>query len=129
MATGGASADQLQTLGHQELLNGNYPAAIAADRRAVNAADHSSVTYAYALYDLGDALLKSGNPQAAIPVLQQRLQIPNQTPTVQALLNQALQAAGQGPAPGASAPGSAGGASVPPGEAKKPGGGGNGGGD
>lgn len=126
-AGGGPTASQLQTLGHQELANGNYPAAIAADRRAVASADPSSLTYAYSLYDLGDALLRSGNPQAAIPVLQQRLQIPNQTATVQALLNQALQAAGQAPASGASAPGATGGANLPPGKAKKQGKGGGGG--
>jgi serine/threonine protein kinase len=123
-AGGSPTASQLQTLGHQELASGNYPAAIAADRRAVAAADPSTLTYAYSLYDLGDALLRSGDPQAAIPVLQQRLRIPNQTATVQALLNQALQAAGQTPATaptGASAngAGSTGGANLPPGQAKK----------
>ena len=87
------------------------------------AASPSSLTYAYALYDLGVELLKSGNPQAAIPVLRQRLQIPNQTATVQATLDQALRAAGQGPAPSA---GSAAGTDLPPGQAKKHGGGGNG---
>ncbi|HET9103934.1 MAG TPA: serine/threonine-protein kinase [Solirubrobacteraceae bacterium] len=115
-AAGSPSAQDLQYLGHQELLAGNYPAAIAADRRALAAASPSSLTYAYALYDLGVALLKSGNPQAAIPVLRQRLQIPNQTATVQATLDQALRAAGQAPAPSA---GSTGGTDLPPGLAKK----------
>ena len=65
---------------------------------------------------------RSGNPQAAIPVLEQRLRIPNQTATVQALLNQALKAAGQAPASGgasSSGAGSTGGANLPPGQAKK----------
>ncbi|MGB9186268.1 MAG: tetratricopeptide repeat protein, partial [Solirubrobacteraceae bacterium] len=106
-----ASALQLQ--GHQELLSGNYAAAISTLERAVRAAAPGSLPYAYALYDLGDALLRSGNAKAAVPVLQQRLQIPNQTSTVQALLNQALQAAGQAPAPGS--PANTGGTSLPPG--------------
>jgi serine/threonine protein kinase len=107
------SASALQLQGHQELLNGNYSAAIPTLQQAVHAASPSSLSYAYALYDLGDALLRSGNPTAAIPVLQQRLRIPNQTATVQALLNQALRAAGQAPNP--ASPPSTGGASVPPG--------------
>ncbi|MGH2867969.1 MAG: protein kinase domain-containing protein [Solirubrobacteraceae bacterium] len=108
------SGSGLQLQGHQELLNGNYAAAIPTLERAIHVASPSSLSYAYALYDLGDALLRSGNAQAAIPVLQQRLKIPNQTSTVQALLNQALRAAGQAPTP--SSPGNTGGASVPPGQ-------------
>ena len=46
------------------------------------------------------ALLKSGNPAAAVPILEQRLKIPNQTPVVQQTLDEALQASGQAPAPG-----------------------------
>jgi tetratricopeptide (TPR) repeat protein len=107
------SASALQLQGHQELLNGNYSAAIPTLEQAIRAASPSSLPYAYALYDLGDALLRSGNAKAAVPVLQQRLQIPNQTSTVQALLNQALQAAGQAPTP--SSPANSGGTSVPPG--------------
>jgi hypothetical protein len=82
----------LEALGHQELLAQNYAAAIPALRRAVAAASPVSLIYAYALYDLGDALLLSGNPQAAIPVLEQRLRIPNQTDVVQQTLNRALAA-------------------------------------
>jgi predicted Zn-dependent protease len=77
------------------MLSGDYQGAIGTLNRALAAAPHGSLTYAYALYDLGRSLVLSGNPQAAIPILQQRLQIPNQTATVQALLNQAEQAAGQ----------------------------------
>lgn len=98
------SAAALDRLGHQELLDHNYAAAISTLRRAIAAAPHSSLTYAYALYDLGDALLLSGNPKAAIPVLQQRLQIPNQTAVVQQTLNQAMQEAGVAPQPPAPGP-------------------------
>jgi serine/threonine-protein kinase len=97
----GASA--LQAQGHQQMLSGDYQGAIGTLNRAVAAAPHSGLTYAYALYDLGRSLLLSGNPRAAIPILQQRLQIPNQTATVQGLLNQAEQAAGQSSASGGAA--------------------------
>ncbi len=117
-AAGASSPSQLQLLGHQQLLGGDYAAAISTLRRALAEANPNSLTYAYALYDLGDALLLSGNPKAAIPVLQQRLKIPNQTATVQALLNKALQEAGMPPqgSPGAQA--TTGGAGVPPGHHK-----------
>ena len=44
------------------------------------------LTYAYALYDLGRALRLSGDPTAALPVLERRLRIDNQRGTVQAEL-------------------------------------------
>ncbi len=93
------SAQQLQLTGHNEMLAGNYPQAIATLRKAVSAADPSSLTYAYGLYDLGVALLKSGDPASAVPILEQRLKIPNQTGVVQQTLNEALQATGQAPTP------------------------------
>ncbi len=93
------TAEQLQLTGHDELLAGNYPAAIATLRKAVLAAGHTSTTYAYGLYDLGVALLKSGDAAEAVTVLKQRLQIPNQTGVVQQTLDAALQASGQAPAP------------------------------
>ncbi len=77
------------------MLDGNYAAAIPTLRRALRRPPPSSLTYAYALYDLGRALLLSGDPKAAIPVLEQRLKIPNQTAGRQQTLNQALQAAGR----------------------------------
>jgi tetratricopeptide (TPR) repeat protein len=101
------------------MLDGNYPAAIDTLHQAVAASAPGSVTYAYALYDLGRSLLLSGDPQAAVPVLQQRLKIPNQTPVVQALLNQALRASGQAPVtpqqPDPGARQGSGGVGLPPG--------------
>ena len=94
------TAEQLQLTGHNELLAGNYPGAIATLRKVLSTADPGSTTYAYGLYDLGVALLKSGDPADAVPILEQRLKIPNQTPVVQQTLQQALQASGQAPAPG-----------------------------
>ena len=92
------SAQQLQLTGHNQMLAGNYPAAITTLRKALAAADHHSLTYAYGLYDLGVALLRSGNAAAAVPVLEQRAKFPDQTAVVQATLQQALQASGQGQA-------------------------------
>lgn len=55
------------------------------------------LTYAYSLFDLGQALRLSGQPGAAIPVLEQREQIQNQTETVLAELALARRAAGGAP--------------------------------
>jgi eukaryotic-like serine/threonine-protein kinase len=104
------SADALEAQGHQELADGNYGTAISTLHQALGAASPSTDTYAFALYDLGRALLLSGDPQAAIPVLEQRLQIPNQTPVVQQTLNQARHQAGQ---PAASTPTSSTSATAP----------------
>jgi serine/threonine-protein kinase len=91
----GKDAAALEVQGHGLMLAGNYRAALPILRRAVAAADHSGLTYAYALFDLGHSLRLAGDPQAAIPILRKRLQIPNQTATVQAELQAALQAAGR----------------------------------
>ena len=40
------------------------------------------LNYAYALFNLGNALRLSGRPEDAIPVLERRLEIPNQTEVV-----------------------------------------------
>jgi tetratricopeptide (TPR) repeat protein len=76
---------------------GSYSAAIPVLRQAVAAAAPGSLTYAYALYDLGRSLRLSGDPQAAIPILSRRLTIPNQTGVVRTELQLAMQAAGQRP--------------------------------
>jgi tetratricopeptide (TPR) repeat protein len=70
---------------------------------AFPADQHSSINYAYTLFNLGDAYLKSGQPDKAIPYLRQRLNWPDQRSTVLAELQQAMQQAGQSggaPAPG-----------------------------
>ena len=91
------SPSALQLQGHDEMLAGNYTQAIATLHRALQAAAPGSLTYAYALYDLGRSLLLSGDPKDAVGVLEQRLKIPNQTGVVQQTLDQALRAAGQTP--------------------------------
>jgi serine/threonine-protein kinase len=54
----------------------------------------SDINYAYALFNLGHALRMAGQPEKAIPILEQRLEIPDQTQTVQAELDAARAAAG-----------------------------------
>ncbi|MBV8220999.1 MAG: serine/threonine protein kinase [Solirubrobacterales bacterium] len=103
------TADTLEARGHQLMEDGSYGAAISVLRQAVQAADPGSLTYAYALFDLGRSLRLSGDPKAAVTVLYQRLQIPDQTGVVRQQLQLALQALGQkvksggagaGPGPG-----------------------------
>jgi eukaryotic-like serine/threonine-protein kinase len=86
------TADMLEARGHQLLLDGNYPAAVDALRQALAATGPGSLTYAYALFDLGRSLRLAGDPQAAVGILQQRLQIPNQTRVVRQELELALRA-------------------------------------
>ena len=81
----------------------NYPAAINDLSGAVKACGNSTAVdpCAYAMYDLADALVRSGRPQDAIPILQARLQrFDNQNGTVEALLRKAQQEAGSGGAAG-----------------------------
>ena len=88
-------ADTLEARGHQLMVDGNYAAAIPVLRQAVAAASPGSLTYAYALYDLGRSLRLAGDPVDAVKVLYQRLQIPNQTGTVRQRLQLALLALGE----------------------------------
>jgi serine/threonine-protein kinase len=86
--------DTLEARGHQLMVNGAYTEAIPVLRQAVNAASPADLTYAYALYDLGRSLRLAGDPQAAIPLLEQRLQIPDQTGVVLSELQLARRQAG-----------------------------------
>jgi eukaryotic-like serine/threonine-protein kinase len=89
------TAETLQARGHELVQDGNPAAAIPVLRQALGAASPPSLTYAYALFDLGRALLLAGDTKAAVEVLWQRMQIPNQTGVVRAELQQALRALGQ----------------------------------
>jgi tetratricopeptide (TPR) repeat protein len=89
------TADALEARGHGLMVARNYAAAIPVLRQAVAEASPQSLTYAYALFDLGKSYLDSGNPRAAVPILWQRLQIPNQTDVVRTELQLALQELGQ----------------------------------
>lgn len=98
------TATSLEAQGHALMVGGQYHSAIPVLRQAVAAAPHSSLTYAYALFDLGRSLRLAGDPRAAVMVLYQRLQIPNQTPIVKDELALALEALGQSQASGGASP-------------------------
>ena len=81
------------------LMNqGRYDEAVAKLQEAVDSFPPGTddINYAYALFNLGKALRLAGRPDEAIPILEQRLQIPNQTETVKAELKQAKKDAKEG---------------------------------
>jgi tRNA A-37 threonylcarbamoyl transferase component Bud32/Flp pilus assembly protein TadD len=90
-----SGAGALEAQGHALMDSGNYKGAIPVLRQAVASATPNSLTYAYALFDLGRSLRLAGDPRAAVTILYKRLQIPNQTAVVQSELALALQALGQ----------------------------------
>lgn len=77
---------------------GRFEEAVPLLKQAVSAADPraADTTYAYALFNLGSSLRQAGRPQDAIPVLERRLTIPNQTPTVRKELKRARREADGG---------------------------------
>ena len=74
----------------------DYEAAVPVLEEAVEAfpAGSEDLDYAYALFNLGSALRQSGRAEEAIPVLERRLEIPNQTATVEEELAAARAEAG-----------------------------------
>jgi eukaryotic-like serine/threonine-protein kinase len=118
--------EALQMAGHEQMLAGNYQTAISTLRKAVAAATPGSLTYAYGLYDLGRSMVLAGDPGGAVPILEARLKIPNQTGVVKQELNQALQASGQVPG-SMTTPTQPGTSSKPGGHGKGQGGSGHGG--
>jgi hypothetical protein len=100
-----ALAAELEAQGHSMVEDGRYGDAVPVLKRAVLATGETldaclepgsstCLTYAYALYDLGRAVRLSGNPQAAVPILERRLQIDNQRWVVVAELQLARQGVG-----------------------------------
>jgi serine/threonine-protein kinase len=88
----------LNAAGYRLMQQGRYGDAIPLLRQAVAAYPPGSaqLTFGYALFNLAHALRLTGDPAAAIPLLQRRLQIPDQIPTVQRELELArAQLAGQ----------------------------------
>lgn len=79
------------------IRQGQYAEAVPIARQAVASFPETSteMNYAFALYNLGTALNRSGNPGEAIPYLEKRLEISNfKTDVVQAELDKARAAAG-----------------------------------
>jgi hypothetical protein len=95
-STDGGSVAQLNDEGFR-LINAGQPGqAVAPLRRAVAMCGSSTeLTCAYAMYNLGHALRVSGHPREAIPILERRLQIPNQQDVVRQELDSARREAGQ----------------------------------
>jgi tetratricopeptide (TPR) repeat protein len=95
-----SSADgaSLNAEGFSLIQQGRAEEAVPILRQAVEAFPDGStdINYAYALYNLGNALRLSGHPEEAIPVLERRLQIPDQRSTVAAELARAQAEAGTG---------------------------------
>jgi exonuclease VII small subunit len=75
----------LNEQGYAMMQAGEYEAAVPVLEEAVGSFPEGSaeLEYAYALFNLGSALRQSGRAEEAIPVLEQRLQIPDQTDTVE----------------------------------------------
>ena len=92
---GAAEGARLNSQGFEMLNAGDPEGAIPILQQAVEAFPEgtSDVNYAYALYNLGDALVQAGRPEEAIPILERRLQIPNQRGTVKKKLKEAKKAA------------------------------------
>ncbi|HET9593692.1 MAG TPA: serine/threonine-protein kinase [Solirubrobacterales bacterium] len=82
---GSESGAALNEQGYALIQAGEYDAAVPVLEEAVASYPEGSedLDYAYALFNLGDALRLSGRPDEAIPVLERRLEIPNQTSTVE----------------------------------------------
>jgi eukaryotic-like serine/threonine-protein kinase len=99
-AGGTAEAERLHLEGYKALQAGDYDTAIDLNTQAIEAFPEGTtweddINYAYALYSLGRALRLADRPDEAIPVLEARSRIPNQTETVQHELDLArAQAAG-----------------------------------
>jgi tRNA A-37 threonylcarbamoyl transferase component Bud32 len=95
-AAGGDDPAALNDQGFALIQEGDYEGAIPVLQRAVDSYPEGTTDlgYAYALYNLGNALRLAGRPEEAIPVLEQRLEIPDQTSTVERELELARQEAG-----------------------------------
>lgn len=86
----------LNQQGFEMIQAGRPEEAVPVLEEAVAAfpAGSEDLDYAYALFNLGNALRLSGRADEAIPVLERRLEIPNQTATVRHELDAAMSEAG-----------------------------------
>jgi tetratricopeptide (TPR) repeat protein len=92
-----ATGAQLNEQGFALMQQGDYAGAVPILQEAVASwpEDSQDINYAYALFNLGKSLNRSGNPEEAIPILEKRLQWNDQRETVQAELDLAKRNAGQ----------------------------------
>jgi tetratricopeptide (TPR) repeat protein len=94
--TGPARGASLNEQGFAMIQAGEYEAAVPVLEEAVDSFPEGTddLNYAYALFNLGNALRLSGRPDEAIPVLERRLEIPNQEGEVRKELEAAYADAG-----------------------------------
>jgi serine/threonine-protein kinase len=96
-AESGGDPSALNAQGHDLISAGDYAGAVDVLRRATQDCPvERTDPCAFALYNLGHALRLAGRPDEAIPVLEQRLQNPNQRGTVRSELDKARKAARKG---------------------------------
>jgi tetratricopeptide (TPR) repeat protein len=93
-----ARGAELNAQGFDLMSAGDYDGAIPILQEAVKSFPPGTrnLNYAYALFNLGKSLRLAGRPDEAIPILEQRLKIPNQTGAVQKELDLARQQADEG---------------------------------
>jgi tetratricopeptide (TPR) repeat protein len=93
-----ARGAQLNSQGFAVMQRGDYAGAVPILQQAVASwpEDSTEIEYAYALYNLGKSLNRSGRADEAIPYLEKRLRWDDQRETVQAELDLARRNAGQG---------------------------------
>lgn len=91
-----ATGASLNEEGFGLIQAGEYEAAVPVLEEAVASFPEGSedLDYAYALFNLGSALRLSGRPEEAVPILQRRLEIPNQESAVREELEAAEAEAG-----------------------------------
>jgi serine/threonine-protein kinase len=85
--------------GFTMLQGGDYAAAVPVLEEAVASFPPGTqdLDYAYALFNLGEALRLTGRPREAIPILERRLRIPDQESEVRRALDAAYAEAGKSP--------------------------------
>lgn len=95
--TGPARGSALNEQGFAMIQEGEYEAAVPVLEEAVSSFPEGTdeINYAYALFNLGNALRLSGRPEEAIPILERRLEIPNQEGEVRKELEAAYAEAGE----------------------------------
>ncbi|MEK6229930.1 MAG: serine/threonine-protein kinase [Actinomycetota bacterium] len=92
-----AEGARLDAQAYSLIQQGKYQEAVPVARRAVASfpEDDTSTNYAYALFNLGTALNRSGSPEEAIPLFEKRLGFSdNQRDVVEAELADAREKAG-----------------------------------
>ena len=94
---GPARGSALNEQGFAMIGAGEYEAAVPVLEEAVSSFPEGTddLNYAYALFNLGNALRLSGRPEEAIPILERRLEIPNQEGEVRKELEAAYAEAGE----------------------------------